>query len=455
MMLLFRDFVQNQRAAVAITFVLMLIPILVIAGIAVDYSQANSDKSALQDIMDASVLAGASMKNVTSDDRIAEAKKYFAAALPQKFSTYQKSSDFMLSDTGSGVKGTLSIKIPSRVASFFGAQGENVNIVSIASLVEQGRQLDMAFCIDATTSMGAAMASVTANAQSLETNLNNELQNRHLSTFSGVRVRVMYFRDFTVDGPSSFVVSNNGEFWNLPDQASDFGNFMTTNGVASGGIVGAPDSGFVCLDQAINSHWAKIGDPLAGHSGQTVTSILPLIAVWTDNNARPIEDPLTPPTPSYYPPGVATSYVQLDTNWNSASLIDQNNKTLVFFGNLDQSNPVQSCKPGTGIANGSPPTPTNTTDCGGSGTVCGEGDPGDNGGLWAVGSRHRPPPSPTPICTPTSDPGVARWRQAIGGWGLNKNLFNYPLTAASTDLVKKLADAIQAQQQQTSIRLTQ
>ena len=52
-------FRQNTDGAIAMTFALALIPIMVGVGAAVDYSRANAFKAVLQTVLDASLLAGA------------------------------------------------------------------------------------------------------------------------------------------------------------------------------------------------------------------------------------------------------------------------------------------------------------------------------------------------------------------------------------------------------------
>src|SRR5438552_32977 len=52
-------FRQSRDGAVAMTFALALIPMVVAVGAAVDYSRANAFKAVLQTVLDTSLLAGA------------------------------------------------------------------------------------------------------------------------------------------------------------------------------------------------------------------------------------------------------------------------------------------------------------------------------------------------------------------------------------------------------------
>lgn len=56
-----RNFLKDRRGATAVTFGLMLVPILGMTGLAVDYTRASSDRSRLQNAADSAALAGASV----------------------------------------------------------------------------------------------------------------------------------------------------------------------------------------------------------------------------------------------------------------------------------------------------------------------------------------------------------------------------------------------------------
>jgi hypothetical protein len=68
-----RQFIKDRRGATAITFALLLVPLLGFAGLAVDYSRASNDRSRLQNAADAAALAAASVFT-GSNKATAEAK---------------------------------------------------------------------------------------------------------------------------------------------------------------------------------------------------------------------------------------------------------------------------------------------------------------------------------------------------------------------------------------------
>jgi Flp pilus assembly protein TadG len=57
----FTKFLKDRSGATAVTFAVLLVPLMGMTGLAVDYSRASSDRSELQNAADAAVLAGASI----------------------------------------------------------------------------------------------------------------------------------------------------------------------------------------------------------------------------------------------------------------------------------------------------------------------------------------------------------------------------------------------------------
>ncbi len=75
----FSAFKRDQRGNVAIIFGLAAIPLMLGAGMAVDYARAVTTKNSLQSASDAAALAAASLSGVSDDERIAMAKNVFQA----------------------------------------------------------------------------------------------------------------------------------------------------------------------------------------------------------------------------------------------------------------------------------------------------------------------------------------------------------------------------------------
>lgn len=77
-----RNFLKDRRGATAVTFGLMLVPILGMTGLAVDYTRASSDRSRLQNAADSAALAGASIYiGTNANEAEARARAYMRANL--------------------------------------------------------------------------------------------------------------------------------------------------------------------------------------------------------------------------------------------------------------------------------------------------------------------------------------------------------------------------------------
>jgi Flp pilus assembly protein TadG len=77
-----REFLKDRRGATALTFALLLVPIMGMTGLAVDYSIASNERSKLQDAADAAALAGASIfTGANASAAEARARAYLKANL--------------------------------------------------------------------------------------------------------------------------------------------------------------------------------------------------------------------------------------------------------------------------------------------------------------------------------------------------------------------------------------
>lgn len=76
---IFVNFSTDRRGAVAILFGLMLIPVVMFVGAAIDYTQSIRVRSHIQNASDAAALAGASLNTYVEGERVAAAESAFAA----------------------------------------------------------------------------------------------------------------------------------------------------------------------------------------------------------------------------------------------------------------------------------------------------------------------------------------------------------------------------------------
>jgi Flp pilus assembly protein TadG len=77
-----REFLKDRRGVTALTFALLLVPIMGMTGLVVDYSIASNERSKLQDAADAAALAGASIfTGANASAAEARARAYLKANL--------------------------------------------------------------------------------------------------------------------------------------------------------------------------------------------------------------------------------------------------------------------------------------------------------------------------------------------------------------------------------------
>lgn len=424
-------FTACERGVAAIIFAIVLIPVLLIAGAAVDYTHVSSSKAALQEQLDSAILAGAGYETSDPEEKKEFALKHFYAAMPTYLKPFVHTLNLELTSDDEGLRGTIDAVVPTQFMYVLGWDEMRTTLVSEADIKIRNRQLDMAFCIDATGTMQEEIDGVTKAAASLESAINEKLKEKDKLPFDAMRVRVIFYRDFsnergpldkfappltptTYDDPNyaDFIApmnsSNYGRFWTLPDQRASFRSFLDAENAVAGND--EPEAGFVCLNEALSSdEWAQKDDPLASDSRKTITEVTHLIAFWTDANARPIDDPHARNLPRYQP----RSYDELKAKWDDPGRFNQGNKLLIFFGDLDRACATTEEQGGVTVA--AAPA-TRASDETGS-----------------VGSAACPAG------------GTARWRESIGQWGLGEHVFNYSLLSGANDPAGQIADALSKQ----------
>jgi hypothetical protein len=355
-------FARNRNGGVAVIFGLALVPLAGLMGAALDYSRAANAKTTAQASVDSAVIA-ASVLSMNDTLREDEARRVFMGALPQHIADKVLSSSFKLSNDKTSIEAVVEMQMPAVFGGFFGKNDVPLMIRARSAIARpQVRQLDIVMCIDGTGSMQPTINAVKLNALNFESNLNTELQNRGISPFDAMRVRTVFFRDYGGNnwfnpgvGGWAFTetgwrwIANNdpdrfkyvgdlppmkrSNFMDLPSARTSFSIFVQNENAWGGGD--EPESGLECVNEAIDSPWAKVGDMVGG---KALTGVYPLIVVWTDANAHPPAHPLSMQNPEYpHPTQMPRSWPQMRARWDDAARIDQNNKMLVFFGNPAKS----------------------------------------------------------------------------------------------------------------------
>jgi len=116
-----RRFFQSREGSVAMLFALALIPLMIAAGAALDYSRANSFKAVLQATLDSALLAGA---KDGSSNWTPVALNVFQSNLAAK-SSASLTPTFSLDGNGS-YTGSVSAAVPTFILVMIKIQSLNV-----------------------------------------------------------------------------------------------------------------------------------------------------------------------------------------------------------------------------------------------------------------------------------------------------------------------------------------
>ena len=154
--------------------------------------------------------------------------------------------------------------------------------------------VDIVMCIDCTGSMGDLLDTVKNNALKFYSDLCKRCEEKG-KEISELRIRAIAFRDFGCDRDAA--VADTG-FLNIPDEESDFKNFVSGLHPAGGGD--EPENGLEALAMAIDSDWTNGGDKRRH-----------VVVVWTDASTHPLGVGSENPT---YPQNMPSDFDEL-TDW--------------------------------------------------------------------------------------------------------------------------------------------
>lgn len=144
---------RDRRGGVAVIFALALVPMIGIAGAAVDYWRASNIQGNLQKTADAAALVAAK-GNATFDEREAAARAFVDSQLASESGPAHRTTiiPVMEGDRETGVRVTLTVASPTTLMNVFGVRAIDVAVDAVAS---SGRNelVDVAFVLDTTGSM--------------------------------------------------------------------------------------------------------------------------------------------------------------------------------------------------------------------------------------------------------------------------------------------------------------
>ncbi len=175
--------------------------------------------------------------------------------------------------------------------------------------------VDLAFCIDATGSMGPVIDRVKKNALNFYKDVMDSMEEKHKS-INTLRVRIIMFRDYYADHDNAMMTT---DFFTLPEEADLFREAIDSIEPSGGGD--EPEDGLEALGYAIRSDWSNEG--IKNRS---------VIVVWTDASTHPIGYASDEPN---YPRGMARSFSELTEWWGDEQIespyIKDNAKRLILF----------------------------------------------------------------------------------------------------------------------------
>ncbi|MBR1784871.1 MAG: VWA domain-containing protein [Bacteroidales bacterium] len=185
-------------------------------------------------------------------------------------------------------------------------------------------KVDIVMCIDVTGSMQPCIDTVRDNALKFWPDLQTALQAAKKDV-SQVRVKVIAFRDFAVDG---FAALQQSDFFVLSDQGSDdaerYKEFL--NGLVADGGGDYPENQLEVLGMAIQeTDWVRTGDRQRH-----------IIVMFTDADAHPLEKQVGKDN-DLYPKNGPKSFQELTELWmpvgqmGPKSKLKQAAKRLVLF----------------------------------------------------------------------------------------------------------------------------
>ncbi len=154
--MLFARFIRDRRAGVAPMLALAAIPLIGAVGAAVDYSRANSARTAMQAALDATALMlSKDAQSLSTEQLGSKATTYFTALfnrpeasnvqVTQQFTTPQQ-GNFALTVSGTATIGTMFWRLIGQ---------ENVNITASGEVVWGIKKLNLALAFDNTGSMSS------------------------------------------------------------------------------------------------------------------------------------------------------------------------------------------------------------------------------------------------------------------------------------------------------------
>lgn len=382
----YRCIMDDVRGNVAPIFGVAAIPLMFSVGAAIDYSRYSRGFNSLVSAGDIAIFA-ASKKMTGSgeqDNTIlkAELEAEFDKFMAANFEADKFKIDYSRKLTFDREDQTMSVEIEgTQQTAFLRALNAFERFDGLKTLhfsttlgtrletTPENYVMDIVMCIDATGSMQNTLTSVQANASTFDAQLRDELNIDQDDERFKVRIRPIYFRDYTdittsssghyeyteewvygwyrsgwrwrhgwhwerrrtwVPDPVTSDIEDGlkpaGDFFDLDDntQTTQFQTFLNSEYAHGGGD--APEAAGACLNEAMRSDWYD-RDETEDFPGDENVTVFPIIVTWTDNSIQSLNL-----TQQYLSPTQPTSYSSFETQWENEEILPQAPKLMILFG---------------------------------------------------------------------------------------------------------------------------
>lgn len=148
---IFKSFAKAERGSTAVIFATALVPLLAVAGAAIDFVSFYNTRTHLQVALDAGALAGATAQGATNAQRIKIAKVAFKANMNSSdLGNASMKVDFK--PTAKTVVGSASLQIPTSILSVVGMNNLDISTKSEVT-IPSDKNAEIAFVLDYSGSM--------------------------------------------------------------------------------------------------------------------------------------------------------------------------------------------------------------------------------------------------------------------------------------------------------------
>lgn len=203
-----KNFHKDIGGNFAIIFGLSLTPLMLSAGLAVDYSRMSNLENKMIVSSDAALLAAMKKldevrtEDTTYDETITiledEFEPFFEANLLSNNVTTYKSYNIEFIQIDNEAIGTVTVEYDPVIMNAFGHKKFDLETEIKVNLkyIPENFVFDIVMCVDSTNSMTPTLEAAVENAKVFDTNLRTELGIPQDSNTAKIRIRPIFFRDY-------------------------------------------------------------------------------------------------------------------------------------------------------------------------------------------------------------------------------------------------------------------